>query len=539
MVPRRGFSAILPAVISADTPAIPAALVGQVGAPGRLVGRFSLGRRAGRSVALALVPLLSLVGPGCHRQPPKTAALAPAGAEHPGPSGQAETAPGAPAATGGAADGGGIALAEPGAIDSSGIRPLRRCFPDLPAWVDPLVSDLLDRALGYQEKDDFVGVLACAEEAARQAPRSVEAHHNRGLALMRLGRFDEARDALSLALAIAPDDGESLELAAELFINRLAPSAERTLVGLEYARRGRRSTAARHRARGARLALLEGQALVDLGRASEALAPLGIAEKMLAGDSAARYEQGVALFELCRFTAARRAFEGVLAQEPAHAHALYHLGLISEREGNDALAADLFNRASARDAKAFPPMPDIGAATFAARVQAVVARLPAEVRADLSAIPIETAELPSSEDLTAERPPLSPTILGLYRGLPIGRDGVADEPAEAPARGPRGRQAHDPTPPAAPTPRGAAGGAEHPLGGRGWADGATEAAPGGEGVSASGGVPARAIVLYRRNILRSLHGPEELDRAIERTLLHEVGHLRGEDDGSLRDRGLE
>ena len=30
-----------------------------------------------------------------------------------------------------------------------------------------------------------------------------------------------------------------------------------------------------------------------------------------------------------------------------------------------------------------------------------------------------------------------------------------------------------------------------------------------------------------------------LERAVARTLLHEVGHLRGEDDGSLRDRGLE
>jgi predicted Zn-dependent protease with MMP-like domain len=52
-------------------------------------------------------------------------------------------------------------------------------------------------------------------------------------------------------------------------------------------------------------------------------------------------------------------------------------------------------------------------------------------------------------------------------------------------------------------------------------------------------VPPRAIVLYRRNILRSLRTAAELDAAIERTLLHEVGHLRGEDDGSLRDRGLE
>jgi predicted Zn-dependent protease with MMP-like domain len=49
----------------------------------------------------------------------------------------------------------------------------------------------------------------------------------------------------------------------------------------------------------------------------------------------------------------------------------------------------------------------------------------------------------------------------------------------------------------------------------------------------------RAIVLYRRNLLRTVKDGAELDQAITRTLLHEVGHLRGEDDGSLRDRGLE
>ncbi|HEY0705972.1 MAG TPA: tetratricopeptide repeat protein [Polyangia bacterium] len=398
------------------------------------------------------------------------------------------------------------------------IRPLQRCFADLPAWVDPLVSDLLDRAMAYQSKDDFAGVLACAEEAARQAPRSVEAHHNRGLALMRLGRFDEARDALTLALAISPDDGESLELAAELFINRLAPSAERTMVGLEYARRGRRSVAGRHRNRGARLALLEGQALVDLGRASEALAPLAVADRLMEGDSAARYEQGVALFELCRFPAARRAFEAVLTQEPGHAHAQYHLGLILEREGKDDEARAAFERATARDAKAFPPVTDVSAAAFASRVRAVVAALPAEIRADLGQIPIETAEIPSVEDLTAERPPLSPTILGLYRGLPLGREHLANASSpDATSRSTRGRQAHDPNAGSVPD----VGVNERPA--------ETRVAE----------VPARAIVLYRRNILRSLHGPDELDRAIERTLLHEVGHLRGEDDGSLRDRGLE
>jgi tetratricopeptide (TPR) repeat protein len=391
------------------------------------------------------------------------------------------------------------------------IRPLRRCFPELPAWVDLQVDDLLDRAGAYQDDDDFHGVLACAEEAARQAPRSVEAHHNRALALMRLGRFEEARDALALALAIAPDDGECLELAAELYVNRLPPSAERTGIGLEYAQRGRRTTAGRNRLRGARLALLEGQALVDLGRAAQALNPLAAARRLNPADVSARYEQGVAYFELCKFFLARRAFEDVLARDASHAHALYHLALIREREGLETEANRLFKDASGRDPKSFPAVPEVSSSEFERRVRAATIRLPPDVQRDLDGIPIETAEIPAVEDLTAERPPLSPTILGLFRGLPLGREQAIGDASSVAVRGTRQARV---------------------TSGGSLPEGEIRPSPGSS-------VPARAIVLYRRNILRSVHGTEELDRAIERTLLHEVGHLRGEDDGSLRDRGLE
>jgi hypothetical protein len=112
-------------------------------------------------------------------------------------------------------------------------HPLRRCFPLRPAWDDAAVADLLDRAADLFDTGDYQGALVCAEEAARQAPRSVEAHHNRAVALLHLERLDEARDAFALALALAPDDPETLEAAADLFINQLPPSADRSLLGLE------------------------------------------------------------------------------------------------------------------------------------------------------------------------------------------------------------------------------------------------------------------------------------------------------------------
>jgi tetratricopeptide (TPR) repeat protein len=384
-------------------------------------------------------------------------------------------------------------------------RPLRRCFPEQPAWVDAPVADLLDRAADRFDHGDYLGTLACAEEAARQAPRSVEAHHNRAIALLHLDRLDEARDALELALALAPDDAETLEAAADLHINQLPPSADGSALGLEYARRGSRHVSRRDAEEVARLALLEGQALIDLGRAAEALRRIEAALAASPRFGAALYERGVALFELCRFDDARRTFEKVLSATPDHAHALYHLGLIEERAGDDAIAARHLAAASKTDPKSFPPAPEITAADFAARIQSAVAALPPDFKRDLSGVKIEAADLPALDDLTAEKPPLSPTILGLFRGLPL------DYGEEA----------------AAPTPAGRAG----------------KGRPAPPASSAAGPLQCdagdRTIVLYRRNLLRTVRDGAELDQAIARTLLHEVGHLRGEDDGSLRDRGLE
>lgn len=434
---------------------------------------------------------LLLVTTACERHP----------APPPGPATQA-AAPLRAHADGGATPGTSSATA-----NEPPMRALRRCFPQRPAWDDAPVADLLDRAADLFDAADYGGALVCAEEAARQAPRSVEAHHNRAVALLHLDRLDEARDAFALALALAPDDPETLEAAADLFINQLPPSADRSLLGLEYARRGWRHTGTRDSARRARLALLEGQALIDLGRAAEALRRLDASLAAAPDVASAQYERGVALFELCRFEEAHRMFEKVLAADADHAHALYHLGLIEERQGNEEAAAKHLAAATAEDPKAFPPAPKISQEDFAARVKRAVEALDPDMRRDLQGVPVEAADVPSQDDLTAEKPPLSPTILGLFRGLPLDWNAREPLPTQAGRPSKKGR-------------------AEEEAG----------AAP---ARSAPADVPDRTIVLYRRNILRTVHDEKELEQAISRTLLHEVGHLRGEDDGSLRDRGLE
>ena len=49
----------------------------------------------------------------------------------------------------------------------------------------------------------------------------------------------------------------------------------------------------------------------------------------------------------------------------------------------------------------------------------------------------------------------------------------------------------------------------------------------------------RAIVFYRKNLLRFARDRKELAREIKVTLMHELGHLHGENDDELRARGLE
>ena len=248
-------------------------------------------------------------------------------------------------------------------------RPLRRCFPDAPSWVDAPVAALLDRAAEMFDGADYEGALACAEEAARQAPRSVEAHHNRAVALLHLDRLDEARDALALALALAPDDPETLEAAADLNINQLAPSADRsaTRSRVRAARQPAR-LAPRHRARraagaargagaGRPRALARG---IAPHRRRAAVAPE-------AGRRAVR-ARGGAVRALPVRRGAGHMFERVLASTPDHGHALYHLGLIEERVGDEAVAAQRLAEATARDPKAFPPPPaDLARAVRGAR----------------------------------------------------------------------------------------------------------------------------------------------------------------------------
>jgi Flp pilus assembly protein TadD/predicted Zn-dependent protease with MMP-like domain len=163
-----------------------------------------------------------------------------------------------------------------------------------------------------------------------------------------------------------------------------------------------------------------------------------------------------------------------LAAEAPDAWAEHYLGLIAERAQDEMAAAAHFARAHKLDPEAFKPTAQAPRSLFQKIVQEELEKLPPSIKAGLAKANFEVTDLPDVGDLVATDPPLSPGILGLFRPPP--------ETASSEVR---------------PT-----------------------------------------ILLYRRNLSRAAHNDDELRREVRDTLMHEVGHLNGEDDEQLRDRGL-
>ena len=369
-----------------------------------------------------------------------------------------------------------------GALRPHHEQPVVECAIKVPDNADDeyRVQALLDQANKEIERGQYAAAWTCADRASDLVPTSVEAHHLRGASLAALGRDNEAQMAYSLALALDPDDPETLRAVADFYINGKGDRTRDALrLGLELAQRGSRRALARRRRNAplaADLAVLEAQALNDLGRSDEALERVDSALRITPGRGDALHERGVALFDLSRFPDAKSAFEKALGIQPGDAYTHQMLGLTLEALGEGNADVELKKAIELAPHELSPPVL-ITTADFQKEIDAVIASLPADRRAHVKAIKVEIADLPDPVDLKAVQPPFPPTILGLYRG-PVGR---------APA-------------------------------------------PGDE---------APSIVLYRKNLARAVKTRTELSEQIRDTLLHEIGHLEGLDEDDLRRRGME
>lgn len=343
----------------------------------------------------------------------------------------------------------------------------------------------LDAAREAFDARDYERALSCGAQASALAPNDVAAHTERANALAQLSRNDEAVLAYARALAIDPDSLDALAGAAHFYIVLMPSTRELDELGSAYAERGfDLAIGQRDDAFALSFARLSAMGFNDTGQPHDALDRADWVLQREKDDPEALYERAVALFELCRFTDAKVAFTLLLTDPERAAWAHQHLGLLLEREGKEKEAEVHFGKARALDLDSFPSPVMLSREDFQGELTQALARLPDDMRKDLTGVPVEMEDLPELLDLTSGDPPLSPNILGLFRGTPLG-------------------EACEPEPDARP------------------------------------GAPCRSISLYRKNLARAVKSKDELLEQISVTLLHEVGHLRGEDDSELAARGLE
>jgi predicted Zn-dependent protease with MMP-like domain len=343
----------------------------------------------------------------------------------------------------------------------------------------------LDAAAHAFDDGRFEEALSHAEAALREAPRSVAALHYRAAALAELGRIADAQQAYEHALRLGKDDPELLLGAADFHVN-VGPDGEtdraRVERGIELARRGiRLARKAGDAPLAAELAWVEGAGLNELGRPREALEVLADAEAGLPDSVDVLLEKGFALYELCRFAEARRTLLRAEKRDPDDPWTQHYLGLVAERQGGADEARRRFERARKLAPDDFPRPVALSHEAFDAAVEAALAELPEPVRRYLSNVAITVEDVPSDEDLLASDPPLSPAILGLFRGAPYGQKASMDPWSHLPS----------------------------------------------------------SIVLFQKNLERFAKSRAELVEQIGVTLIHEVGHFLGLDEDELYERGLD
>jgi len=344
------------------------------------------------------------------------------------------------------------------------------------------LASLLDEGERRLERGDAQGALEAARKAVRLAPDDARSLGLSAASLAGLGRTEEARQAYERAVAAGGDDPFLLAEAASFLVDGTGeePSTADLEAALELARKGSRLAREEGSALSGELALVEGRALAALGDPRAALARLADARVALPEDAEVAVEYALALFELCRFEDALKGIDDALRMAPDDAFAHQSRGRVAERLGRRAEARRSFERAHALAPGEFPTPLSLSAEEFDGAVEDAVASLPEAVRRYLSNVAITVEDFPSPEELLASDPPLSPSILGIFRGAPL-----------------QEKRSQDP-----------------------WSH-----------------FPS-SITLYQRNLETLVRDEEELLEEIGVTLLHEVGHFLGLDEEELAERGL-
>jgi tetratricopeptide (TPR) repeat protein len=283
---------------------------------------------------------------------------------------------------------------------------------------EPLVAEGEERfAAG-----DFHGAIASARAALRGEPRSIAALSLLAAAHDALDAVNDASTAHEEALRIAPRDADAIAEAADFYLRRgtddanpdwLNRARELGALGASVASRAQPDALVE-------FVLIETDALQELGEVKRALGRIEETLGFLPDDHRLQLELGLLLFETCEFDQARRQLEIVLRADPSNPSANQTLGLIAERGGDAIEAAARFRAAHAAAPDEFPVPIRFSPQHFDRAVEDALEHLPPQVGAYLENVAISVEDVPSSDDLLSSDPPLSPSILGIFRGSPLG-----------------------------------------------------------------------------------------------------------------------
>ena len=197
-------------------------------------------------------------------------------------------------------------------------------------------------------------------------------------------------------------------------------------------------------------------------------------------DPEPRTDLAISLFQMCDFRGARTEIESALGLREKFADGHYWMALCLEREGDYRGADREYARAHALDPEEFPLPVRVSPDDFRRILQDAVEHLPEEFQGALKNLSIEVEDLPGEELLRDSDPPMDPSLLGLFEGVPKGRGSLLDSPR----------------------------------------------------------LPDR-IVLFQRNIERRCQDRDELVEDILVTIRHEVGHYLGLEEDDLERCGYE
>lgn len=133
----------------------------------------------------------------------------------------------------------------------------------------------------------------------------------------------------------------------------------------------------------------------------------------------ARAAMGVSLYHLCRFTAAQVILEMCTLDEPDDAEAWYYLGLLNLRLGKHEVAYKHFAMAHELQENNFLLPVEMPEEEIISIAEAIFDELPESIRDALENVPIILQARPEEELLYSCDPPMDPTVLGIFDGVPL------------------------------------------------------------------------------------------------------------------------